>query len=302
VQQGWGAAESLEPVETAGRKPNLLKGYLWNCLSICTTRRSVFTFTVGVRNRRVSVMHKHVAGAGAIVLNVRLIQEGTGKQFSQVCRKTPQPFVDQEVLMGQRASSGVLSQRGGSSGFTIRVGLAGYSTERWRSLFGLVLQWSWQSVGVCVPKFMAWCFGDRAFFKGCAMKLSSDALGNFQNCSWLASLFRAGRMGKTHNDQLTIGSLGCKVWVKEVGTISYKTCFEFIHRLQKLLGSKRQHDHLPCIFSARNATISNCSSAAKRALHCECMLYRCRHNRLEELPRSCFGALNSAITRWRHYP
>lgn len=97
--------------------------------------------------------------------------------------------------------------------------------------------------------------------------------------------------------QLTIEAWAVGIWVREVGIISYSDLAEFIRQTTKLKASGLQvEQRSPSLFLVQGSQQSR-YAVVRQGNHfqCECMLYRCRHNRLrKELPQ-LFEALNRKI-------
>ena len=97
--------------------------------------------------------------------------------------------------------------------------------------------------------------------------------------------------------QLAIESWAVGIWVKEAGLISYADLAEFIRNSTKLRASRLLvEQRSPSLFLVEGSQQSRYAVVRQNGHYtCECMLYRCRHNRLrKELPQ-LFQALNGKI-------
>ena len=97
--------------------------------------------------------------------------------------------------------------------------------------------------------------------------------------------------------QLTIEAWAVGIWVREIGIISYKDLAEFMRNSTKLKASGLQVERRsPSLFLVEGSQQSRYAVIRQNGHYtCECMLYRCRHNRLrKELPQ-LFEALNKKI-------
>lgn len=103
---------------------------------------------------------------------------------------------------------------------------------------------------------------------------------------------------KTYNrHELDIKAWGTGIWVKQAGIISYKDLAEFITETTKLRAGGLQVKRLN-----KNLFLVQGSQQSWYAVHridgkykCECMLYRCRDNRLKTEFPQLFKALNQKI-------
>lgn len=97
--------------------------------------------------------------------------------------------------------------------------------------------------------------------------------------------------------QLTIEAWAVGIWVKEAGLISYADVAEFIRNSTLLKASGLQVEkRSPSLLLVQGSQQSRYAVVRQNGHYiCECMLYRCRHNRLrKELPQ-LFEALNKKI-------
>lgn len=124
-------------------------------------------------------------------------------------------------------------------------------------------------------------------------------------------LFYLGRSKweKNYNShQLTIEAWAVGIWVKQAGIISYEDLAEFIRETTKLKASGLAVDKRSDNLFLVQGSQKSCYAVIRQNGHyiCECMLYRCRHNRLRnELPQ-LFEALNRkifchhSVAAWMH--
>jgi hypothetical protein len=102
---------------------------------------------------------------------------------------------------------------------------------------------------------------------------------------------------KYNKYQLKIEPWVVGIWVKEAGIISYQDLACFIREITLLKASHLQvEQRSPNLFLVQGVQKSK-YAVVRRHNHfcCECMLYRCRNNRLKkELPQ-LFEALNQKI-------
>lgn len=97
--------------------------------------------------------------------------------------------------------------------------------------------------------------------------------------------------------QLKVEAWDTGVWISQAGIISYKDLAEFIRETTKLkaftLAVERRSDNLFLVQGFQKSRYAVVRSSGRYS--CECMLYRCRHNRMKkEMPR-LFEALNQKI-------
>jgi hypothetical protein len=113
---------------------------------------------------------------------------------------------------------------------------------------------------------------------------------------------------KYNRYQLDIELWAIGIWVKQAGIISYKDLADFIRETTKvkacgLIVEKRAHN----LFLVQGSQKSRYAVVRQQGHYiCECMLYRCRHNRLKKEFPQLFNALNQkifchhSIAAWMH--
>lgn len=97
--------------------------------------------------------------------------------------------------------------------------------------------------------------------------------------------------------QLRIEAWAVGIWVKQVGIISYSDLAEFIRETTKLKASALQvEQRSPNLFLVQGVQKSKYAVVRQdKQFKCECMLYRCRNNRLRSEIPQLFKALNQKI-------
>lgn len=102
---------------------------------------------------------------------------------------------------------------------------------------------------------------------------------------------------KYNRYQLKIELWAVGIWVREAGIISYQDLASFIRQTTLLKASGLQVERRsPNLFLVQGVQrLKYAVVRQQNHFRCECMLYRCRHNRLKkELPQ-LFEALNQKI-------
>lgn len=132
-------------------------------------------------------------------------------------------------------------------------------------------------------------------------KLSSELASQTISRNTIAELLHY--LGRTkweqnyNRYQLEIEPWFVGIWVNVAGIISYRDLADFIRETTKLKAASLQvEQRSPSLFLVQGTQKSKYAVVRQRNyFQCECMLYRCRHNRLRrELPQ-LFQALNQKI-------
>lgn len=144
------------------------------------------------------------------------------------------------------------------------------------------------------------------------IQVSSELVSQHISKNAIADLLyylnRANWQQKYNRHQIDIEPWYVGIWVKQAGIISYKDLAGFIRETTKLKASgliveRKSHN----LFLVQGSQQSQYTVMRQNGHYvCECMLYRCRNNRLrKELPQ-LFNALNKkifchhSVAAWMH--
>ncbi|MUL39374.1 hypothetical protein [Gloeocapsopsis dulcis] len=128
-------------------------------------------------------------------------------------------------------------------------------------------------------------------------ELASQHISRYAIADLLCYLNRTKWEQKYNRYQLKIELWAVGIWVREAGIISYQGLACFIRETTLLKASHLQvEQRSPNLFLVQGVQKSKYAVVRQHnCFCCECMLYRCRHNRLKkELPQ-LFEALNRKI-------